>query len=121
MLRPLLRHAEERRRPMDKQVHHSYASSLSLRRQHTKLRIALVCLVWWRKCAAFFARYCVPSLLEPQSVPLVSREEHLTLLLYTDHATRAFLERCDSFKSLSGFAKVGWPPLENLPVRARTN
>jgi tetratricopeptide (TPR) repeat protein len=99
------------------------ASSVSFRQpqQHTKLRVALVCVVWGEEFADFFARYCVPSLLEPRNIPLVSREHDATLLLYTDRATQEFLDRCDSFKSLSRFAKVELLPLEQLPAPARTS
>ena len=96
------------------------ASSV-LFRQHTKLRVALVCLVWGEEFADFFARYCVRSLLEPRNLPLVSREQDVTLLLYTDRATQEFLDRCDSFKSLSRFAKVELLLLEQLPAATRTN
>ena len=85
------------------------------------MRVALVCLVWGEEFADFFARYCIPSLLEPQNIPLVSREQDVTLLLYTDRPTQEFLDRCDSFKSLSRFAKVELLPLEQLPAAARTN
>lgn len=97
------------------------ASSVLPRRQHTKLRVAFVCLVWGEAFADFFARYCIPSLLEPRNIPLVSREQDVTLLLYTDRATQEFLDRCDSFKSLSRFARVEVLPLELLPAAARTN
>ena len=61
------------------------------------------------------------SLLEPHNIPLVSREHDVTLLLYTDRPTQDFLDRCDSFKSLSRFVKVELLPLEQLPAAARTN
>jgi tetratricopeptide (TPR) repeat protein len=83
--------------------------------------VALVCLVWGEEFADFFARYCIPSLLEPQNIPLVSREQDVTLLLYTDRNTQEFLDRCDSFKSLSAFAKVELLPLEQLPAATRAN
>jgi hypothetical protein len=89
--------------------------------KHTKLRVALVCLVWGEEFADFFARYCIPSLLEPQNIPLVSRDHDVTLLLCTDRPTQEFLDRCDSFKSLSRFAKIELLPLEQLPAAARTN
>ena len=60
---------------------------------HTKLRVALVCLVWGEEFADFFARYCVRSLLEPHNIPLLAREQDVTLLLYTDRATQEFLDR----------------------------
>jgi hypothetical protein len=82
------------------------ASHPLLRQPHTKVRVALVCLVWGEAFADFFTRYCVASLLEPRNVPALAREHDVTLLLYTDRATREFLGRCDSFKVLSGFAKV---------------
>jgi hypothetical protein len=85
------------------------------------LRVALVCAVWGEEFAEFFARYCVPSLLEPHNIPLVSREQNVTLLLYTDRATQVFLERCGNFQSLSRFAKVEALPLEQFPAPARTN
>ena len=85
------------------------------------MRVALVCLVWGEEFADFFARYCIPSLLEPQNIPLVSRDHDVTLLLCTDRPTQEFLDRCDSFKSLSRFAKIELLPLEQLPAAARTN
>src|SRR5688572_9666565 len=104
------------------------ASSVSFRPPHqhtklrdTKLRVALVCLVWGEEFADFFARDCIPSLLEPQNIPLVSRDHDVTLLLCTDRPTQEFLDRCDSFKSLSRFAKIELLPLEQLPAAARTN
>jgi hypothetical protein len=99
------------------------ASSVSFRppHQHTKLRVALVCLVWGEEFADFFARYCIPSLLEPQNLPLVSRDHDVTLLLCADRATQEFLDRCDSFRSLCRFAKIELLPLEQLPATARTN
>ena len=97
------------------------ASSVLLRQPHVKLRVALVCLVWGEEFADFFARYCVRSLLEPHNIPRVSREQEVTLLLYTDRPTRDFLERCDSFNALSKFVKVEVLPLEQLPATARTN
>ncbi|KAB2919050.1 MAG: hypothetical protein F9K29_07470 [Hyphomicrobiaceae bacterium] len=83
--------------------------------------MALVCLVWGEEFADFFTRYCIRSLLEPHNIPLVSREQDVTLLLYTDRATQDFLGRCDSFNALSRFAKVELRPLEQLPATARTN
>jgi hypothetical protein len=77
--------------------------------------------VWGEAFADFFARYCVPSLLEPRNIPLLAREQDVTLLLYTDRATQEFLDCCDSFKSLSRFAKVELLPLEQLPATARSN
>jgi hypothetical protein len=97
------------------------ASRVLYGRPHKKLRVALVCLVWGEEFADFFARYCVRSLLEPRNIPLVSREQEVTLLLYTDGPTRDFLERCDSFKALSKFVKVELLQLEQLPATARTN
>lgn len=99
----------------------SAASGALFRQRHMKLRVALVCLVWGETFADFFARYCVGSLLEPQNIPLVSREHDVTLLLYTDRATWEFLDRCDSFRSLCRFARVELLPLEQLPATARTN
>lgn len=86
-----------------------------------RLRIALVCLVWGEEFARFFARYCLPSLLEPHNIPLVSQEQDVTLLLYTDQATQGFLERFDSFNALSRFAEVECVPLGDLPSTARSN
>jgi hypothetical protein len=97
------------------------ASSVLFRQQRPKLRVALVCLVWGEAFADFFARYCIPSLLEPRNIPLVSREQDVTLLLYTDRATQEYLDRCDSFRSLSRFAKVEVLQLEQLPAAAHTN
>ncbi len=97
------------------------ASSVLLRQPHVKLRVALVCLVWGEEFADFFARYCVRSLLEPRNIPLVSREQEVTLLLYTDRPTRDFLERCDSFDALSKFVKVEVLQLEQLPATARAS
>jgi tetratricopeptide (TPR) repeat protein len=97
------------------------ASSILLRQPHAKLRVALVCLVWGEEFADFFAHYCVRSLLEPHNIPLVAREQDVTLLLYTDRPTRDFLERCDSFNALSEFVKVEVLQLEQLPATARTN
>lgn len=97
------------------------AQSVLLRQRHTRLRVALVCLVWGERFADFFAQYCVCSLLEPRNVPLVSREQDVTLLLYTDRATQEFLDRCDSFQTLSRFVQVEWVPLEQLPSTARAN
>ena len=97
------------------------ASSVLLRQPHVKLRVALICLVWGEEFADFFARYCVRSLLEPRNIPLVSREQEVTLLLYTDRPTRDFLERCDSFDALSKFVKVEVLPLEQLPATARAS
>jgi hypothetical protein len=77
--------------------------------------------VWGEEFADFFARYCVHSLLEPGNIPLLAREHDATLLLYTDRATQQLLERCDSFRSLSGFAKVELLLLEQFPAMARTN
>jgi hypothetical protein len=97
------------------------ASRVLFRPPHRKSRVALVCLVWGQEFADFFARYCVPSLLEPHNVPRISREHQVTLLLYTDRPTQAFLERCDSFDTLSKFVKVEWVQLEQFPSAARTN
>jgi hypothetical protein len=83
--------------------------------------VALVCLVWGEEFADFFARYCVPSLLEPHNVPLLAREQELTLLLFTDRATQGLLDRCASLDALSKFAKIEWLSLEQLPSTARTN
>lgn len=97
------------------------ASSVLFPQAHAKLRVALVCLVWGEEFADFFARYCVRSLLEPHNIPLVSREHNVTLLLYTDRSTQDFLERHDSFNTLSKFVQVEVLPLEQLPAAARTN
>ena len=97
------------------------ASSVSLRRRAAKLRVALVCLVWGEEFADFFARYCVPPSWSRRTFRCVSREQDVTLLLYTDRPTQEFLDRCDSFKSLSRFVKVELLPLEQLPAAARTN
>jgi hypothetical protein len=99
------------------------ASSVLLRQpqQLAKARVALVCLVWGEEFADFFARYCIPSLLEPHNLPSVAREQEVTLLLYTDRATREFLERCDSFTTLGTFVQVEWQMLEQLPAAARGN
>jgi hypothetical protein len=97
------------------------ATSVLFRQRYMKLRVALVCLVWGEEFADFFAGYCVPSLLEPHNIPLVSREHDVTLLLYTDRATRELLDRRDSFNALSKFANVEWLPLGQLPPAARTN
>jgi hypothetical protein len=99
------------------------ASSVLLRQpqQPAKVRVALVGLVWGEEFADFFARYCIPSLLEPHSLPSVAREQEVTLLLYTDRATREFLERCDSFTTLCTFVQVEWLLLEHLPAAARSN
>lgn len=83
--------------------------------------MALVCLVWGTEFADFFARYCVRSLLEPHNIPRISREQEVTLLLYTDRSTQEFLDRCDSFNTLSKFVKVELLPLEQLPATARAN
>jgi hypothetical protein len=109
--------------------HMSYRNGSRLRassilfgqRQHVKLRLALVCLMWGEEFADFFARYCVASLLEPHNIPSVSREQEVTLLLYTDRATREFLQRCDSFTTLCKFVKVEVLLLEGLPAAARSN
>jgi tetratricopeptide (TPR) repeat protein len=84
-------------------------------------RVALVCLVWGEHFAHFLARYCLPSLLEPHNIPLASRGHEVTLLLYTDQATREVLARCASIDALSKFAKVEYLPLGQFPPRARTN
>jgi hypothetical protein len=97
------------------------ASHILLQPPHVKLRVALVCLVWGEEFADFFARYCVRSLLEPHNIPLLSREQEVTLLVYTDGPTREFLERCESFNALSKFVQVEVLPLEQLPAAARTN
>lgn len=114
---------------MDAGAHHmSYrtgsgvcASRVLFRPPHRKLRVALVCLVWGEEFADFFARYCVRSLLEPHNIPRISREQEVTLLLYTDRSTWDFLARCDSFNTLSKFVKVEFLALEQLPATARAS
>jgi hypothetical protein len=97
------------------------ASNVLLRRSQVKSRVALVCLVWGEEFADFFARYCVRSLLEPRNIPLLAREQEVTLLLYTDRATQDFLDRSDSFNALSRLVKLEWLLLEQLPAAARSN
>ena len=97
------------------------ASLGPLPQARAKLRVALVCLVWGEEFADFFARYCVGSLLEPHNIPKIAREQDVTLLVYTDRPTRAFLEGCDSFRTLSSLVKVEWLALEQLRANARTN
>src|SRR5262245_31047886 len=96
-------------------------ASSALLRPPRKSRVALVCLVWGEEFADFFARYCVRSLLEPRNIPLISREQEVTLLLYTDMETWTFLERCESFRVLCRVVKVERILLEQLPAAARTN
>src|SRR5262245_42840714 len=99
------------------------ASSVLLRepQQLATARVALVCLVWGEEFADFFARYCIPSLLEPHNLPGIAGEQEVTLLLYTDLATREFLEQCESFTTLGTFVQIEWHMLEQLPAAARGN
>jgi hypothetical protein len=83
--------------------------------------VALVCLVWGEEFSDFFARYCIPSLLETHNIPLLARTQNVTLLLYTDRSTQDFLDRCDSFKALTKLVKVDLLLLDQLPATARTN